>query len=87
MTSLLLACFWAIAANVIAILPSKRSHWPQAYVLIAIGIPILGYVTFENGPWIGLIVLAAGVSVLRWPVRYLFRWIRRQARPGGGEVD
>lgn len=75
--SLALACLWAIAANVIAMFPSKRNHWPAAYGLIAIGIPLLGYVTYQNGPWVGLLVLAAGASTLRWPVLFLFRWFRR----------
>ncbi|MFZ5962730.1 DUF2484 family protein [Thalassococcus sp. BH17M4-6] len=81
-TSLILAFVWALAANVLAMIPSKDSHWTRAYVLIAIGIPLLGYVTYENGPWIGLLVLAAGMSVLRWPVRYLWRWV--QGRFGRG---
>ena len=75
--SLILACIWAIAANVLATLPSKDYHWRRAYVLIAVGIPLLGYVTWQNGPWVGLLVLAAGMSVLRWPVIYLGRWVRR----------
>lgn len=75
-TSIILAAVWFIAANMIALLPSKRNHWPQAYMLIATGIPILGYVTYQNGPWIGLLVLAAGGSVLRWPLFYLLKWIK-----------
>ena len=71
-----LACLWAFAANVIAMLPSKDYHWSNAYKLIAIGIPILGFVTWQHGPWVGLLVLAAGMSVLRWPVVYLTRWVR-----------
>jgi len=74
--SLILACVWALVANFLAALPSKDNHWRRAYVLIAIGIPILGYVTYEMGPWIGLLVLAAGMSLLRWPVIYLSRWVR-----------
>ncbi|MGY3439473.1 MULTISPECIES: DUF2484 family protein [unclassified Marinovum] len=76
--SLTLACLWALAANVLAAMPSNDNHWRRAYVLIALGVPLLGYVTFENGPWVGLFVLAAGMSVLRWPVIYLSRWMRRQ---------
>lgn len=72
--SLILACLWALAANFLAMLPSRDNHWRGAYVLIALGIPILGYVTFQNGPWWGLLVLVAGMSVLRWPVVYLSRW-------------
>lgn len=75
--SLILACVWAVTANVIAMLPSRDHHWRNAYMLIVVGIPILGYVTYENGPWIGLVVLAGGMSVLRWPVIYLGRWLRR----------
>ena len=74
--SLLAACLWAIAANVAAMVPSTDNHWRRAYALIAVGIPILGWVTWENGPWLGLLVLAAGMSVLRWPVIYLSRWVR-----------
>ncbi len=59
--SLILACLWALSANVIAMTPSKDYHWRNAYILIAIGIPILGYVTMQHGPWIGLLVLAGGL--------------------------
>lgn len=76
-TSLVLACVWAVVASVIAMLPT-RIHWPAAYVLIAVGIPILGFVTYQNGPIVGLLVLAGGISILRWPALYLFRWLRGQ---------
>ena len=48
--SLTLACFWAVIANVIAMTPSKDHHWRNAYMLIAVGIPILGFVTVQHGP-------------------------------------
>ncbi len=83
--SLTLACLWVVVACVIAMFPSKRSHWPAAYVLIAIGVPILGFVTYQHGPWIGLFVMLAGASILRWPVRYLWRWMRKRMS-GGDEV-
>jgi hypothetical protein len=78
--SLILACIWAIVANVLAMTPSKDNHWRNAYVLIAIGIPLVGFVTYQNGPWIGMLVLLAGMSVLRWPVIYLTRWIKGLGR-------
>jgi len=74
--SLGLACLWALAANVIAMLPSRQRHWPQAKVLIATGLPILAWVFWENGPLIGLAVLLAGASVLRWPLRFLWGRLR-----------
>ena len=76
--SLVFACVWLVAANVLAMIPSKDNLWFRAYVLIGIGIPLLGWVVIQNGPWIGLIVLAAGASVLRWPVIYLSRWFRER---------
>ena len=77
--SLILTCLWAVAANVIAMPPSKDQHWRTAYVLIALGLPILGFVTLQHGHWVGLLVVAAGCSVLRWPMIYLSRWLRRGA--------
>ena len=55
------------------------------YALIAVGVPILGYVTYQNGPWIGLAVLLGGMSLLRWPVIYLGRWLRRNV--GNKDAD
>lgn len=75
--SLILAFLWCILANVVAMFPSRRKHWPAAYVLIAFGIPILAGVFLQEGVVIGLLVLAAAASILRWPVRYLLRWFRR----------
>ena len=75
--SLILACVWLLLANLAGMFPSRDNHWRFAYVMIAIGIPLLGYVTYQNGPWWGLAVLLAGMSVLRWPVIYLGRWTRR----------
>ncbi len=77
--SLVLAFVWALAANFAAMIPSRDNHWTRAYVLIALGLPLLAFVTWQNGPWIGLLVLAMAMSVLRWPVRYLWCWLRRQA--------
>ena len=76
MTSLILFCLWIVAANVVPMLPSRDQHWTAAYILIAIGIPLLGYLTWQNGPVYGLIGLVAGMSVLRWPVIFVTRWAR-----------
>ncbi len=78
---LILACIWLIAANLIAMLPSRDHHWRAAYGLIALGIPLLGWVTWTDGPVIGGLMLAAGASVLRWPVIFLWRWVKRQVGP------
>ena len=74
--ALIAALLWLVAANVAGFLPSRDKHWRAAYVLIVTGIPILGWVTWANGPIVGLIILAMGASVLRWPLIYLWRWVR-----------
>lgn len=78
--SLILACIWLVIANLIAMLPTRDHHWRAAYALIAVGVPIVGYVTWQLGPLLGLLVLAAGASVLRWPVWYLWQWLKRITR-------
>lgn len=75
--SLILACCWAVAATLVAVLPSRDHHWRAAYLLILAGVPILGWVTLENGPIAGFAALAAGASILRWPLIYLWRRLRR----------
>ncbi|MGR3452492.1 DUF2484 family protein [Pseudooceanicola sp.] len=85
--SLILACLWGLAANVAAMIPSRDDHWTRAYVLILFGVPILGYVTMQHGGLVGLLVLAAGCSVLRWPVIYLVRWLRRKSRRAGEAAE
>ncbi|MEM9970106.1 MAG: DUF2484 family protein [Pseudomonadota bacterium] len=78
--SLSLALGWLVAANVAGMFPSKRKHWPAAYVLITCGLPILGLVYWEHGWWVAGLVLLAACSILRWPVLFLFRWVKRQVR-------
>ena len=75
--SLIAALIWLILANVIGLLPTKDQHWRSAYLLIAVGIPILGWVTYQNGPIWGMVMAAGGASVLRWPVFFLARWLKR----------
>lgn len=72
-----LALLWLVTANVIGMFPSpKRQHWPSAYVLIFVGLPLLAWLVVTDGMVAGLVFLVAAASILRWPVRYLFRWLR-----------
>jgi hypothetical protein len=75
--SLTLACVWAIIASIVAMVP-RRFHWLGAVALIATGIPLLGWVTYQNGPLWGMLVLAGGASMLRWPVVPLARRLWRR---------
>lgn len=79
---LTLASLWFVLANVVAMLPSRDHHWRSAYVLILLGVPLLGWVTAAHGPVAGLVALAGGASVLRWPVILLWRRVRGAGRAG-----
>ena len=83
-TSLMLACLWCVAANVIGMLPSKKKHWPSAYVLMTVGVPLLGFVFWENGVLIGALVLVAALSIFRWPVVFFARWVKGFGRGTAG---
>lgn len=76
--SLGLGCLWLVVANVIAMFPSKDHHWSNAYALIAVGLPLLVWIAVQNGLVIAALLMVAGMSVLRWPVRYLWRWVLSQ---------
>lgn len=77
--ALALACIWAVAANIAAVLPSRDRHRRAAVILIATGVPILGLVTWKGGLIWGLVALACGASLLRWPLRHLWRRLLRRA--------
>ena len=83
-TSLVLSFVWLILANLLAMIPSNDDHWRRAYFLIAVGLPLWVWLLVQNGPFVAIVILAAAASVLRWPVRYLLRWVRRQV--GGGQA-
>lgn len=73
---------WLVAANLIGMMPSRDYHWRAAYLMIAIGLPLWLWLVWEGGLLIGLVILVAAGSVLRWPVIYLWRWLRRTVRTG-----
>lgn len=79
---LALCLIWLIAANLIGMLPTRDKHWRAAYALIAIGLPLLAWLTWEAGVLIGLLFLAAAGSVLRWPVYFLGRWLKSMVLRG-----
>jgi Ca2+/H+ antiporter len=77
--SLIAISLWVVLAFVMAAIPSNDNHWRRAYVLIAIGLPLLAWVAWQAGPLAGMVGPVVGGLVLRWPVLYLWRWLRRIA--------
>lgn len=78
---LVLTLLWFVAANLLAMIPSRDRHWRRACALIAVGVPLLGWVTYVEGPVVGILAFAAGASILRWPLVFLWRRLRG-IRPG-----
>lgn len=76
MGSLFAAFIWLIAANLRAMFPSRDHLWRFAYVMIALGIPVVIWLYVEQGVWIAMFFLLAAASLLRWPLIYLWRWLR-----------
>ncbi len=78
--ALTLAAFWALAASLVAMFADPRWHWPAARVLAMLGLPVLALVFWRHGVIAGMLVLAGGASVLRWPLIRL--WQRLTLRGG-----
>ncbi len=74
--SFVFTCLWFVVANVVGMLPSRDHHWTAAYWLFGCGVPLLGWLTMQHGPVAGMIALAMGASVLRWPLILLARRLR-----------
>jgi len=81
--SLIFFLAWAAIANLLAMIPSKDNLWTRAYILMALGVPLLIWVAWENHWITTLICLAAAASVLRWPMIYAWRWVKRR----GGKAE
>ena len=71
---------WVVLAFVMAAVPSHDNHWRRAYVLIAIGTPLLIWIVWQHSLLMGLFGLIVGGLVLRWPVYFLWRWIVQRTR-------
>ena len=76
--ALICAIIWLVVANVMAMIPSRDNLWQRAYFLMALGLPLLIWLFYQNGIFVGLLFLAGAISVLRWPMIYLARWLRGQ---------
>ncbi len=75
--SMICAFVWLVVANLRAMFPSKDNLWGFAYVMIGIGIPIVIGVAIQNSIWLAVIFFCMGAWILRWPVIYLWRWIKK----------
>lgn len=88
--SLTLACVWALAATVVALLP-MRLQFPPGFLLLIAAPFLLGFVAWEHGLWLFLAALAGFVSMFRRPLIYYARkWTGRdtpQIQPKGATPE
>ena len=80
MDPLLSIGLWVVLAFAMALFPSNDNHWRRAYVLIAIGVPLLIWIFWQHGVLLGMLGLAVGGLVLRWPVYFAWRWVHKRVR-------
>jgi hypothetical protein len=78
MAALIAACLWVVAAWILSVVLTARQSWPAAYALIACGLPVLVWLGLSLGPWAVAAGAATGCLVLRWPVIYAGRWLRKR---------
>lgn len=81
------ALIWLVVANVAGLLPSRDNHWMRAYGLIATGIPILIWLIWDAQYLVAAGFCVGAVSILRWPVVYLGRWLRGRAVGSDAKTD
>jgi hypothetical protein len=67
--SLILASFWVLAATVVAMMPMRMQFIP-GIGLLTLSVPLLGYVGWQHGGWIVLLVLLGVLSMFRRPLFY-----------------
>jgi len=72
---------WLLAANLAGLLTCPIRHGRAALALAAVGIPILGWITWLHGPVLGVAALALGCAALRWPLTRVMAQPARAQEP------
>lgn len=84
--SLLFACLWVIAATIVAFLP-YRAQFPPGIALLIMAPFIIVYMALDHGLLVGLIGVAAFVSMFRNPLIYFWRKARGTLPPQADPQD
>ena len=77
--ALALMALWAVTASLLPLLVPPPGRQRAVWALVALGIPLVGLLTWQHGPWVGMLVLGAGVVLLRWSVARVVRRSRDTA--------
>ena len=76
--SVVFALIWLVVVNVRGMFPSRDHHWHFAYGMMGLGVPLLVFLWWENGFWYALVAFVLAGWIMRWPVIYGWRWLRRK---------
>ncbi|WP_372573757.1 DUF2484 family protein [Ruegeria jejuensis] len=70
--SILLAVAWVCAATLVALLPMRLQYKPGGALMLAAPALIV-FIGYQHGALVGLVALAAFVSMFRKPLAYFWR--------------
>ena len=73
--SMVLGCFWVLAATVVAMFPMQRQYVPGMGLLLAAPV-LIGFIGWQHGWIFAALGLAGFVSMFRNPLRYFWRRAR-----------
>ena len=71
--SMIAAMLWLAAAALVVLVPGRDGQDRLTALLVVLGVPLTGWLTLQNGPWLALAGLSAGAWVLRFPPQGLAR--------------
>lgn len=71
-----LPLLWLALALLRPLLPGRWGGWAEL-LLTVIGVPILGWLTYRWGPWLGIASLGIAAIALLWPP---LSYLRRESR-------
>lgn len=74
-TSLILGCFWVLAAAIVAMLPMRRQYVPGVTLLVLAPV-LLGWIAWDHGAWIFAFGLFALLSKFRTPLFHVVKLLR-----------
>jgi len=81
MTAFLAVAIWALAANMVAMLPHNRLHFTFGFLLLLCFPLVLWTIGQAFGGWAVFAILLVGVSLYRLPLAHLFRYLTDQPEP------
>ena len=75
---LIVVCAWVVLAAILQAIPTKRKHWPAAYGLMMLLVPVVLFCIAQSAWTALLFALVAASFILRWPLWYGWLWVKRR---------